>query len=73
VRRGSRAGGEGGALEASQARNLLGMGDVYPSHLDDLLPEDIARVDVLRGPAASARYGPGAAGGAVRLTERGGA
>jgi hypothetical protein len=40
------------------------------SRYDDLPVEQIATVDVLPGPAAAARYGPGATAGAVVVTSR---
>jgi hypothetical protein len=40
------------------------------SRLDDLTPDDIQRIEVLRGPAASARYGFGGGAGVVAVTTR---
>ena len=42
-----------------------------PSRLDDILPEDIARIEVLSGPAA-ALYGDGAANGVIVVTTKSG-
>ena len=39
-----------------------------PSRLDDFAPDEIERIDVLRGPAAAALYGPGAAAGVIVVT-----
>lgn len=44
--------------------------DIVYSRLDDFAPTDIQRLDVLRGPAASALYGRGAMGGVILLTTR---
>ncbi|HEY9425903.1 MAG TPA: TonB-dependent receptor plug domain-containing protein [Gemmatimonadaceae bacterium] len=48
-------------------------GDEWASRLDDLDPEDVERVEVLGGPAAAARFGSGAAAGAIVITTRQGA
>jgi hypothetical protein len=42
-----------------------------PSRLDDFVPDDIERIEVLSGPAAIARYGPSGAAGAVEVYTRG--
>jgi TonB-dependent starch-binding outer membrane protein SusC len=47
--------------------------NVSTSRLDDIAPEDIARIDVLPGAAAAGIYGPGAAGGALVITTKRGA
>jgi TonB-dependent SusC/RagA subfamily outer membrane receptor len=43
-----------------------------PARLEDLNPEDIASVDVLRGAATTAIYGPGAANGVILVRTRDG-
>ena len=40
------------------------------SRLDDLTLDDVQRIEVLRGPAASARYGYGGAAGVIAVTTR---
>ena len=40
------------------------------SRLDDLTPAEVQRIEVLRGPAASALYGMGAAAGVIVVTTR---
>lgn len=40
------------------------------SRLDDLNPEDIASIEILKGPAASALYGTAAANGVIQVTTR---
>ncbi len=47
--------------------------NVSTSRLDDIAPEDIARIDVLPGAAAAGIYGAGAAGGALIVTTKRGA
>lgn len=46
-------------------------GPTLPSRLDDLLPEDIERIEILSGPAA-ALYGDGAANGVILVTTKSG-
>ena len=41
-----------------------------PSRLDDIDVDDIATIEVLRGPATTAMYGTGAAGGVIRMTTK---
>jgi len=45
-----------------------GLFAVGTSTLDDFAIDEIARVDVLRGPAAAALFGPGAASGVIAIT-----
>jgi hypothetical protein len=49
----------------------IGVGGAGTSRLEDIDPNDVQRVRVLRGPAATAVYGPEAAGGAIEITTRG--
>lgn len=44
------------------------VGSVMTSRLDDLPIDAIERIDVLRGPAAAALFGPGAAAGVIVIT-----
>lgn len=50
--------------------NSGGIGGQAPSRLNDLLPEDIADVQVLKGPAATGLYGTQAANGVIQITTR---
>lgn len=51
----------------------IGVGGQEPSRLNDLNPDDIANVEILKGPAASALYGTAAANGVIQITTRRGA
>ena len=44
--------------------------DQAPSALDDLNPEDIESIEILKGPAASALYGTAAANGVIQVTTK---
>jgi TonB-dependent SusC/RagA subfamily outer membrane receptor len=60
---------DGVIADAQQALRLPGT-SVAPSRFDDLTPADVQRIEVLRGPAASALYGFGAAPGVIVVTTR---
>jgi hypothetical protein len=49
----------------------INVGGAGTSRLDDIDPNDVGEVRVLRGPAATALYGPEAAAGAIEITTRG--
>ena len=55
---------------ATNGRGGIGIGGQEPSRLNDLNPEDIENVEVLKGPAASALYGTAAANGVLLITTR---
>lgn len=63
---------DGVRVSGRQAVSAIGS-SVQPSEVDELLPEDIARIEVLRGPSAAASYGPGAADGVIVITTKSGA
>ncbi len=50
----------------------LDIGGLEVSRLEDLAPDEIQSVRVLRGPAATARYGPEGAAGVLEIRTRGG-
>ena len=60
---------DGIRVDATQDATVLELG-VSTSRLDDIAPDDVARVDLLPGAAAAALYGPGAAGGAIVITTK---
>lgn len=41
-----------------------------PSRIDDINPEDIENIEILKGPAASALYGTAAANGVIQITTK---
>jgi len=55
---------------ATNGRGGIAIGGQSPSRLNDLNPEDIENVEVLKGPAASALYGTAAANGVLLITTR---
>ena len=60
---------DGIMADAHQALPVPGT-TVAVSRLDDLTPAEVQRIEVLRGPAASALYGVGAAEGVIVVTTR---
>lgn len=61
---------DGLRVESGARSTTLGVGGQAPSRLDDIAVESLARVEVLRGPEAGARWGAGAGAGVVLLTSR---
>lgn len=60
-----------GIRVASEESALLeGYGALATSRLEDLAPEEVASVRVLRGPAATAAYGPAGANGVLEIRTR---
>lgn len=48
----------------------IGVGGQSPSRFDDINPEDIADIQVIKGPAAAALYGTAAANGVIQITTK---
>jgi TonB-linked SusC/RagA family outer membrane protein len=63
------------AYNAVGANNLngsttIGVGGQVPSTLNEINPEDIENIEILKGPAAAALYGTAAANGVIQITTR---
>jgi TonB-linked SusC/RagA family outer membrane protein len=48
----------------------IGVGGQQPSRFDDINPEDIESIEVIKGPAAAALYGTAAANGVIQITTK---
>jgi TonB-dependent starch-binding outer membrane protein SusC len=48
----------------------IGLGGQSPSRLEDINPQDIESIEILKGPAAAAMYGTAAATGVIQVTTR---
>src|SRR5439155_7710489 len=48
----------------------VGVGGQVPSRFNDINPEDIESIEILKGPAAAAQYGTAAANGVIQVTTR---
>ena len=57
-------------VRVSLTRSRLEEFDDRPSPLDDIDVEQVARVEILSGPAVAALYGTGAANGVIRISTR---
>jgi len=59
-------------VQASNSRGGISLGGQDYSRLNDINPEDIQNIEILKGPAASAIYGTAAANGVILIsTKRG--
>jgi TonB-dependent SusC/RagA subfamily outer membrane receptor len=58
---------------STSGSTTLGVGGQVPSRFNDINPEDIDHIEVLKGPAAAALYGTAAANGVVVVTTKKGA
>lgn len=61
---------DGVRVENSEASLGFGVGGQQPSRLNDLNPEDIETIEILKGPSASALYGTAAANGVIQVTTK---
>lgn len=50
--------------------NTIGVGGQVPSRFNDINPEDIQSMEILKGPAAAAQYGTAAANGVIQITTK---
>lgn len=57
-------------VRVNSSTSGLGTGGAPESRLNDINPEDIETIDILRGPAASATYGTDAATGVIVITTK---
>ncbi len=61
---------DGVSFESSTGSSAIGVGGQGPSRLNDLNPDEIADMQILKGPSASAIYGTRGANGVVLITTR---
>jgi TonB-dependent starch-binding outer membrane protein SusC len=57
-------------VRADNGNGGIDVGGQTPNRLNDINPEDIENIEILRGPAASALYGTAAANGVILVTTR---
>jgi TonB-linked SusC/RagA family outer membrane protein len=55
---------------ATTGSTTIGVGGQVPSRFNDINPEDIETIEVLKGPAAAAQYGTAAANGVLQITTK---
>jgi TonB-linked SusC/RagA family outer membrane protein len=61
---------DGIRVNDAEASLGFGVGGQQPSRLDDLNPDDIENIEILKGPSAAALYGTAAANGVIQVTTR---
>lgn len=59
-----------GVRMTSQVSFAYGLGSAQPSRADDLSPDDIENIEIVKGPSASTLYGTDAANGVVLITTK---
>jgi len=63
---------DGIRMESAVGSSSIGIGGTLPSRINDISPDEIASIDVVRGPSASTLYGTDAANGVIVIsTKRG--
>ena len=58
------------AQSGTVGSTTIGVGGQVPSRFNDINPEDIETIEVLKGPAAAAQYGTAAANGVIQITTK---
>ncbi len=61
---------DGTRVDNSPSSTAIGTGGQSPSRLNDINPEDIENVEIIKGPAAAALYGTAAANGVIQITTK---
>ena len=61
---------DGIRVENSEQSLTFGVGGQAPSRFNDINPNDIESIEVLKGPAAAALYGTAAANGVIQVTTK---
>ena len=56
--------------EQDAAASSIGVGGQVPSRLNDINPELIENIEIIKGPAAAALYGTAAANGVIQITTK---
>lgn len=58
------------AQSNTSGSTTIGVGGQVPSRFNDVNPDDIETIEVLKGPAAAAQYGTAAANGVIQITTK---
>lgn len=61
---------DGIRVDNNSGSTTIGVGGQVPSRFNDINPEDIDKIDILKGPAAGALYGTAAANGVIQITTK---
>jgi len=58
------------ANSTTTGSTTIGVGGQVPSRFNDINPDDIETIEILKGPAAAAQYGTAAANGVIQVTTK---
>ena len=61
---------DGIRIDNSSQSTAIGTGGQQPSRLNDINPEEIQDIEVIKGPAAAALYGTAASNGVIQITTK---
>jgi TonB-linked SusC/RagA family outer membrane protein len=61
---------DGIRVESNPSSTSIGVGGQQPSRIDDINPEDIESIEIIKGPSAATLYGTEAANGVIRITTK---
>lgn len=61
---------DGVRTNADETGSSISVGGQNPTRIDDLNPQDIENIEVIKGPAAAALYGTAAANGVIQITTK---
>ncbi|MGQ0648488.1 MAG: SusC/RagA family TonB-linked outer membrane protein [Gemmatimonadaceae bacterium] len=61
---------DGVRMTSNGASTAIGVGGTAPSRVNDINPEDIENIEVVKGPSAATLYGTDAANGVIVITTR---
>lgn len=61
---------DGVRVEGSTGSNSISVGGTNPSRINDINPEEIESIEVVRGPSAATLYGTAAANGVIVITTK---
>jgi len=61
---------DGIRVNNDQGATSIGVGGQVPSRLNDINPEEIDNIEIIKGPAAAALYGTAASNGVIQITTK---
>ena len=61
---------DGIRVNNDEGATSIGVGGQVPSRLNDINPEDIENIEIVKGPAAAALYGTAASNGVIQITTK---
>ena len=61
---------DGVRIDNSSSSNSIGVGGQVPSRFNDINPDEIESIEIIKGPAAAALYGTAASNGVIQITTK---